>query len=192
MLGALRWRSNDLRTWVDYEFIVGDEQNQSFADVQAPTSRLIATAGQFKQQHSLNGWHAFDTRWSAGAEVVYGRQAGDGHPDTVDIINGPGFAGAHWWGVNTSISYRVRDDLAFSLRAEHFDDPQGFALFPVSVAQGAFNALTIGLRYEATRNLPLRPELRYDRFSGRAEDHPFGNGRDRAQTTATVQALLYF
>jgi hypothetical protein len=192
LLGAVRWRTNDMQTWVDYEFIFGDEQNKDFSDVQAPTARLISPDGQFKQQHSLNAWHAFDERWSAGAEVVYGKQDGDGKSSTIDIVTGPGFDGAHWWGANTSISYKYQDDLTFSVRAEHFNDPQGFAIFPVSIAHGSFNSLTVGLRYEASRNLSIRPELRYDRFSGRDTDHPFGNGRDRDQTTATVEALLYF
>lgn len=192
VLGAVRWRTNDMQTWVDYEFIVGDEQNKDISDVQAPTARVISPDSQLKQQHSLNAWHSFDELWSAGAEVVYGKQDGDGKSSTTDIVTGPGFSGAHWWGANTTVSYKYRDDLTFSARAEHFNDPEGFALFPVSVAHGSFNSLTVGLRYEATRNLSIRPELRYDRFTGNDTDHPFGNGRDRDQTTATVEALLYF
>jgi hypothetical protein len=192
VLGALRWRTADMRGWIDYEFIAGDAQNSSSDDIQAPTYRLISSSAQFRQQHSLNGWFALDKDWSIGAEAVYGRQDGDGKPGTVDIVTGPGFSGAHWWGVNSSLTYQYRQDLAFSARAEHFSDPQGFALFPVSVARGAFNGITLGLRYEATRNLSLRPEIRYDWFTGSASDRPFGNGRDRQQTTATVQALYYF
>ena len=192
VLGALRWRSADMQAWIDYEFIAGDEQNKATDDIQAPTSRLISSSGQFKQQHSLNGWFALDKQWSIGAEVLYGRQDGDGKPGTFDIVTGPGFSGAHWWGVNSSLTYQYRQDLAFSARAEHFSDPQGFALFPVSVAHGAFDGITLGLRYEATRNLSLRPEIRYDWFTGDADDRPFGNGRKRQQATATVQALYYF
>ncbi|WP_327194450.1 hypothetical protein [Pseudomonas syringae] len=42
------------------------------------------------------------------------------------------------------------------------------------------------------RNLSLRPEIRYDWFTGSGDDNPFGNGRDRKQATATVQVLYYF
>lgn len=192
ILGAIRWRRADMRGWIDYEFIIGDEQNKSIDDIQAPTSRLISSSGQLKQQHSLNGWFALDQHWSIGAEAVYGHQSGDGKVDTVDIVTGPRFSGAHWWGVNSSLSYHYRSDLIFSARAEHFADPDGFALFPVSIAHGAFNALTLGFRYEATRNLSLRPEIRYDWFAGSDDDNPFGNDRDRKQATATVQALYYF
>jgi hypothetical protein len=80
VLGALRWRSADMQGWIDYKFIVGDEQNKDTDDIQAPTSRLLSSSRQFKQQHSLNGWFALDNHWSIGAEAVYGRQDGDGGP----------------------------------------------------------------------------------------------------------------
>ena len=192
LMGALRWRTADMQTWVDYEFIVGDEQNDSFSDVQAPTSRLVSTSGQFKQQHSLNGWHRFDSNWSMGAEVVYGRQDGDGKASTVDIIKGPGFDGAHWWGANAVLTYQQRPDLSYSVRAEHFADPDGFILLPASTARGNFNAVTAGLRYDFNKYISLRPEVRYDVFDGNADDHPFGAGRDRTQLTGLVEALVYF
>jgi hypothetical protein len=192
LMGAVRWRTPDMQTWIDYEFILGDEQNDSFSDVQAPISRLVSPDGQFKQQHSLNGWHRFDSNWSMGAEVVYGHQDGDGKASTVDIINGPGFDGAHWWGANAVLTYQQRPDLSYSVRAEHFADPDGFILLPVSTARGNFNAVTAGLRYDLNKYISLRPEVRYDVFDGNADDHPFGAGRDRTQLTGLVEALVYF
>ncbi|MEO8641974.1 outer membrane beta-barrel protein [Pseudomonas sp.] len=192
VMGALRWRTADMQTWVDYEFILGDEQNDSFSDVQAPTSRLVSADGQFKQQHSLNGWHRFDSNWSMGAEVVYGHQDGDGKASTVDIINGPGFNGAHWWGANAVLTYQQRPNLSYSVRGEHFADPDGFILLPASTARGNFNAVTAGLRYDLNKYISLRPEVRYDVFDGNADDHPFGAGRDRTQLTGLVEALVYF
>jgi hypothetical protein len=155
LMGALRWRTADMQTWIDYEFIVGDEQNDSYSDVQAPTSRLVSASGQLKQQHSLNGWHRFDTHWSMGAEVVYGHQAGDGKASTVDVITGPGFDGAHWWGANAVLTYQQRADLSYSVRAEHFADPDGFILLPTTTARGNFNAVTAGLRYDLNKNISL-------------------------------------
>ena len=192
LFGALRWRTADMQTWVDYEFMVGNQENHSVKDVQAPTSRLISPDGQLRQQHSLNGWHHFDERWSMGAELVYGRQEGDGKPSTIDIVTGPGFDGAHWWGANAVLTYQVRPNLSFSVRGEHFSDPDGFTLFPTTTARGDFNAITTGFRYDVSQHLSLRPELRYDWFDAREHDRPFGSGRDRTQLTAMVEALLYF
>lgn len=191
MLGALRWRTPNMKTWIDYEFLAGDSQSDR-NDVQTPRGRVISENHQFKQQHSLNGWHQFDEKWSMGAEVVYGHQAGDGKKSTVDVISGPGFNGAHWWGANAVLTYQQRKDLSFSVRAEHFDDPDGFVLFPSSTSRGAFNALTAGLRYDFSKYLSLRPELRYDWFDGRDDAHPFGQGDARSQLTGTVEALVYF
>jgi hypothetical protein len=189
--GALRWRSADMKTWIDYEFMAGEEQNDSFSDVQAPTNRLVSPRGQLKQEHSLNGWHAFNEQWSMGAELVYGRQDGDGRAETIDIINGPGFSGATWWGANALVTYQYRKDLAFSARAEHFNDKDGFILFPSSAARGSINAITLGSRYDLSGNISLRPELRYDWQSG-TDDKAFGNGRNQSQFTALVEALVYF
>ncbi|MDU9393248.1 outer membrane beta-barrel protein [Pseudomonas sp. zfem002] len=192
LLTSLRWRAPDMSTWIDYEVMLGNEQNDSFSDVQAPTSRLIADSGMLRQQHSLNGWHAFNDRWSMTAEVIYGHQEGDGKASTVDVVSGPGFAGARWWGVNAAATYQYRPDLSFSVRGEHFSDPDGFTLFPTSTARGDYNAITTGLRWDVNGNLSLRPELRYDWFDARDHDRPFGNGRDRSQLTALVEALVYF
>jgi hypothetical protein len=192
LTGALRWRTADMNTWLDYEFIVGNEQNDGFSDVQGPPSRIVSPSNQLKQQHSLNGWHTFDQHWSMGAELVYGRQDGDGQASTVDIIQGPGFNGAHWWGANAVVTYQVRQDLTWSLRGEHFSDPDGFILFPTSTSRGNFNAVTTGVRYEVNKNLSLRPEVRYDWFDARDHDRPFGNGRDRSQLSTMIEALYYF
>lgn len=190
--GALRWRTPDMKTWIDYEFLVGNAQNDSTADVQSPKSRLISADSQFKQQHSLNAWHSFDSQWSMGAELMYGRQDGDGKRTTVDIITGPGFSGASWWGVNSVVTYQRTPDLAYSIRAEHFDNKDGFALFPATTARGAFNAITTGFRYDLNKNVSLRPEVRYDWFDAKDKDRPFGNGQYRSQVTGIVEALIYF
>ncbi|QRY78143.1 outer membrane beta-barrel protein [Pseudomonas sp. PDNC002] len=188
--GALRWRSPDMGTWVDYEFIVGNEQNSNADDVQLFASRVISPHAQFKQQHSLNGWHAFDAQWSLGAEFVYGQQAGDGKPETINALNGKTFDGAQWWGINSVVTYQQRKDLSYSLRGEYFRDRDGYIL--PGGQRGDLNALTVGLRYDVNANLSIRPELRYDWFDPLEHDAPFGNGRDRTQLTGLIEALVYF
>lgn len=188
--GALRWRSPDMQTWIDYEFIVGNEQNSNADDTQLFASRVISPHDQLKQQHSLNGWHNFDAHWSAGAEVVYGRQAGDGKPETINALNGETFTGASWWGINSTVTYQQRKDLSYSLRGEYFRDRDGYIL--PGAQRGDLSALTVGLRYDVNAFLSIRPELRYDWFDPLRQNVPFGNGRDRTQLTGLVQALVYF
>jgi hypothetical protein len=182
-----------MNTWLDLEFILGDEQNDSRSDVQAPTSRVISEREQFKQHYSFNGWHKFDEKWSLGAELVYGRQDGDGKGSTIDVVTGPGFDGAHWWGINSSVTYKIQPDLAFSVRGEHFSDPDGFVQFPTTFgARGDYNALAAGFRYDINGNVSIRPELRYDWFDAREHDRPYGNGRDSNRLGAMVETLIYF
>ncbi|WP_286785350.1 MULTISPECIES: outer membrane beta-barrel protein [Pseudomonas] len=193
VLGALRWRSPDMSTWIDYEFIAGNEQNDSTSDVQAPMNRLISSSNQFKQHHDLNGWHQFDEHWSIGAELVYGHQDGDGKASTIDIVTGPGFDGAKWWGANATVTYKIQPDLSFSVRGEHFSDPDGFVQFPTTQgARGDFNAITAGFRYDINSHISIRPELRYDWFDAREHDRPYGNGRDSDRLGAMIETLFYF
>ena len=190
--GALRWRSSDMKAWVDYEFVAGNEQNKSFARGQFPSARIVSPDGQLKQQHSLNGWYAFTDKWSMGAELTYGRQSGDGRNTTIDIVTGPGFDGAKWYGANAVVSYQYQTNLSFSVRAERFSDPDAFILFPASTAKGTYKALTAGLRWDLNKYISIRPEVRSDWFDGNDNQRPFGNGRDTKQITSTVEALLYF
>ncbi|KAF0254594.1 outer membrane beta-barrel protein [Pseudomonas putida] len=192
LMGALRWRTADMQTWLDYEFVAGNAQNDDFDDVQTPKGRVVSPDGQFRQEHSLTGWHRFSEHWSMGAELLYGHQDGDGKASTIDVVAGPGFDGAHWWGANTVLTFQYRPNLSFSVRGEHFSNPDGYALFPSSTARGDFSAVTTGLRWDVNGNLSLRPELRYDWFDARDQGRPFGNGNASSQLTAMVEALVYF
>ncbi|MDU9392875.1 outer membrane beta-barrel protein [Pseudomonas sp. zfem002] len=192
LMGALRWRTPDMQTWLDYEFVLGNAQNDDFDDVQTPKSRVVSPDDQFRQEHSLTAWHRFDEHWSMGAELLYGHQEGDGKASSIDVVTGPGFDGARWWGGNAVLTYQYRPDLSFSVRGEHFSNPDGYALFPSTTARGDFNAITSGLRWDVNGHLSLRPELRYDWFDARDHGRPFGDGSARSQLTAMVEALVYF
>lgn len=95
-------------------------------------------------------------------------------------------------GGPTVVTYQIQPLLSWSLRGDHFSDPDGFILFPTTTARGDFNAVTTGFRYDVNKNLSLRPELRYDWFDARDHDRPYGNGRDRTQLSTMVEALYYF
>ncbi|NWB20973.1 outer membrane beta-barrel protein [Pseudomonas sp. D4002] len=191
LIGAVRWRSPNMKTWLDYEFYSGAEQNASFGDIQMPTARLLSTRDQQRKQHAVTLWHEFDSLWNGSIEAVYGEQNGDGRIDTIDLVTGEAFNGAHWWGANASISYRATEKLTYSTRIEYFNDPQGYALFPVSTARGAFNAITAGLRYDLNNFVSLRPELRYD-WQSATDDKAFGSARNQSQFTSTFELLVYF
>lgn len=191
LLGALRWRSGDMQTWVDYSFMHGNEQNSPGAAPQMPIARLISPRGQMRDHHSLALVLNPADAWQVKGEVLYGKQAGDGKMDTVDVLTGPGFSGGSYSGLNAQIQYKASPVLQYGLRFETFKDSKGVALFPVTAAPSTFNAVTLGLRYDLNKSVVLRSELRHDWQSG-SPAKAFGGGTAKKQTTLSADLLVYF
>lgn len=192
VLGALRWRSSDMNTWVDYSFMVGNEQNDPSTTPQMPIQRLISPRGQRREHHSLVAQFKPTGTLRAAVEFGWGRQKGDGRADTIDILTGPGFTGAQYSGVNGLLAYRVAHDLEVGVRGEVFRDPKGFALFPTTAVPGTFNALTLGARYHFHKNVLFRPEVRYDWQSKHNGIPAYGGGTATRQTTVSADLVLYY
>jgi hypothetical protein len=135
-IGALRWRSTDMNTWVDYSFMTGDEQNDPIVNnVQMPIARIISANGQKREHHSLSVGIKPADAWQANVEFVYGKQSGDGQPGTIDILTfnpaaGNFFTGGEYSGVVAQAVYTANEKLSYGARFENFRDPQGVALFP--------------------------------------------------------------
>jgi hypothetical protein len=192
VIGAIRWRSGDMRTGVNYSFISGNEQNAPDAQVQAPVATIISPRGQRRQHHSLSATHDFENGWSASVEALYGKQAGDGLPDTVSILAGPGFAGAHYRGQNAIVSFRQSARQRYSVRLEHFSSPDGFGLFPSTTVRSDFNAVTLGTQFDLNKFVAFRPEVRYDWQSRNNGIKAFGNGTANRQLTLSGDVVLRF
>lgn len=192
VMGALRWRSGDMQTWVDYSFMHGNEQNKPGAAPQMPIARVISPRGQLREHHSLSFIAHPADRWEIHGEALYGKQAGDGQPDTIDILSGPFYTGGKYSGLNAQVLYRTSPDLQYGLRAEIFRDRKGTALFPVTGAPSDFNAVTVGLKYDVNKNVVFRPEVRYDWQSHNNGVQAFGGGTATKQTTVSADVVIYF
>lgn len=199
LIGALRWRSTDMATWVDYSFMRGNEQNDMsrVSAPQMPIARLISPRGQLREHHSFSvAFKPADTL-QVNAELVLGRQKGDGQPGTIDVLTfdpakGNFFAGARYSGLNAQVVYSSSPTLRYGLRAETFRDRGGVALFPVTAVPGDFNAVTAGLSWDLNPNVTLRPELRHDWQSHHHGIKAFGAGTASRQTTVSVDAVIHF
>lgn len=191
LIGALRYRTSDMRTGVSYAIYTGNDENAPGHQVQMPTARIIADSGQRRTQQSLTFTQAVGDQTNVAVELVSGKQAGDGRPSTIDIISGPGFAGAKWSGLNAHANWRASPTLAYGIRLETFDDKDGFALFPIAASKTRFNAVTIGSRYDFSKYVTLRPELRHD-WQSQGGVNAFGGGTERRQTTFSVDAVFNF
>lgn len=92
------------------------------------------------------------------------------------------------YGINNHFLYELNDSWGLGLRLEWFRDNGGFGYF-VDEAANYFQA-TVGVNWNPTERLALRPEIRYDGvMDGRAR--PFGNGR-RDQLTGGLGLLYSF
>ena len=125
-------------------------------------------------------------------EILYGKQAGDGRPDTISIVTGPGFSGARYRGQNAILSWRTSPRLRYSVRAEHFSTPDGFGIFPLSTVRSDFNAVTLGAQTDLNKFVAFRPELRYDWQSHHDGARAFGAGKASRQVTLSADVVLRF
>jgi hypothetical protein len=84
-----------------------------------------------------------------------------------------------WYGVNTHLTYDIKDNLTAGIRAEWFRDQDGFRVFaPARTAGGlvgsSYYAVTAGVNWKPMSWLNLRPNVRYDWADG---SRPFGNAK---------------
>ena len=116
---------------------------------------------------------------------------------------------AQWYGINSHLTYDLKDNLTIGMRAEWFDDANGFRVWSpqrvaaatyVNSAGGAssyagstyssnsaaanYYALTVGANWKPVAWLNLRPNIRYDHVSGSnatggGSYSPFGGRQDQ-------------
>ena len=115
---------------------------------------------------------------------------------------------AQWYGINSHLTYDLKDDLTIGMRAEWFDDANGFRVgspgrisaatnytsngTPVSYASSNqlatsaaanYYQVTLGANWKPVTWLNLRPNIRYDHVSGSNPTGgaytPFGGRQDQ-------------
>jgi hypothetical protein len=113
---------------------------------------------------------------------------------TADVT---GNSTARWWGVAAYGIYQFTDLWRGTLRAEYFDDKDGYR---TGVKQ-KWKEVTGTLAYLPTKNIELRGELRYDRSNGTPapgvfafEDPGFTRtgGTGKGQMSAALEAIFKF
>lgn len=198
-LGGLRYRTPDMATWVDYEFMTGAAQSSmsrllvDSRNANVPLTRVMSPRPQNKTQHFLIIAHDWNKKWRGQAAYNYGKQKGDGGSDTIDILSGAGFKGATWQGLEARLLYAINEQLSVAARIEKFQDRDGFALFPGTAGiRSDFNAVTIGTQWWANKHTLFRPEIRHDWQSSNNGAKAFNNGLSDRQTSLNADLLVYF
>lgn len=197
LLFDLRWRSRDFKTWIDLENIVGYEQSEQGVTGQTRPFNAVSTGGEelIRSMHSLTFRHQLDERRHFVLNAVYGYQ--EGGDLVADANNPPGFLiveDSRWYGLNLNYTHKIRNDSQLGFRAEWFKDESGaHALLPA----GDYYGITANLSWWPYKQLRLRPEVRYDRYSGRG--YPFGGsvpaiffGEEKEQWLFSIDLTWFF
>lgn len=125
---------------------------------------------------------------------------------------------ARWYGINQYFIYKKNECLSYGVNFEWFRDEEGYRVggflpntFAVPGSQvrglatnrygyaGNFFQVTMGPKWNPTKNVMIRPNLRFDWFDGGIQKDvnpgllkPFSDGTKNAQTIFSTDFVLFF
>jgi hypothetical protein len=160
-----------------------------------PTADPFAHGGRFVNSIVLS--HDFSDRLS------YVVENGDGFQSNGESGGGT----ASWFGVDCYVTYKLNCCWTAAARVEWFRDtdgavvaPRGDFLLPngnsaaVGGFAGNFYDITFGTSYRPNANVQIRPEIRYDWFSGQGLNgvKPYVNGAQNYQWISSVDVIWQY
>lgn len=196
-----RWRSPDMRTWVDFESIYGNgEDDFGDATVIDGVVRPLGGGSQYLALSSSDEYldrfigyvtaeHAASERLMLVFESVYGfQEGGDLRPSPIAITRDSAF-----YGANAGFRYRLFERVHIGARFEWFRDKHAANVLwsGVGATGGDVYAFTASLGWEPLPQLLVRPELKFDVYDGGG--HLFGAGSGGlAEHDAQLLGVLNF
>jgi hypothetical protein len=117
---------------------------------------------------------------------------------------------ARWYGVNQYLYYKQNDIVSWGIEYEWFRDEEGFRVTAPVPSPGSPNAvgwprapgfagsfynLTVGPRWTPLPNLIIRPNFRWDRYTGTLNSeglHPYDSGKKDWQVILATDAIVHF
>jgi hypothetical protein len=135
------------------------------------SSLLLSTvfgSGRFNQPEDFSNPRVFDLVYTRPIDerLTYQFNSLYGYQTNV-----PAEESADWYSFVNYWSYRWRENLQGNCRVEFFDDVVGNR----TGFEGLYTAGTLGLLYQPTKSLTLRPEIRFDH---NASSRPFAGAPD--------------
>jgi hypothetical protein len=215
---AVRWRSPHMSTWIDYNVrfgpsnvhvdASGNPTATGFSSLGSEPDYLVAArTGQNRQRHDWIIAHDYK-KWRFVGEGVYGKFSSDNKATTVlaapppvslaycGLASGCLFHGATFSGANGTVTYAIARKLIAGVRFEHFDNPDGIFMWPLTQVKGQFNDFTFGFNYNPSKFLRLRPEIRYDWQTGNHGVAAFGTDAggkpSQSQLMTAMDLVVYF
>ncbi len=190
--GEAIFTAKDKHTTLTFAFQDGNEPVVSTGNPAGdPNSHRNRFVNTIVLSHDLND------RLSYEADSTFGAQTkGESEGDT-----------STWGGLSGIATYKLNCCWTAGTRMEWFRDTDGTRVAPVgdfgtpngnAASAGGFAGnfydLTMGLNYHPNANLQVRPELRYDWFTGQYLNgvEPYHDGRSNHQWIGSIDAILQF
>ena len=148
--------------------------------------------------------HAIVYEWDFAPKWKYVFQNNLGVENNVEVIH---HKTAHWWGIAQYMFYQLSDTWRAGMRAEAFHDEYGLRVLGLGNLPdaagwegkpgwaGTFTELTFGLNWIPKPTFRIRPEIRWDWYSGTRniqDVYPFGDGRRTSQFTFATDVVWMF
>lgn len=188
-IGGLRWRSADMRTWIDLEAIYGNGANDFGPAPGRGGSPYFVLSSTGKYLGRLSSFltlsHVFSPKLQVALEASYGQQeAGD-----IAFVPWAVTEKARWYGANISGRYSLSSKATLNARAEWFTDEKGAHALWAGNGGDAY-AGTANVEYQLTPAVRLRAEARYDVHDGAGK--LFDNFTKDQQLTGLLNIFFLF
>ena len=155
----------------------------------SPNDQLIVdyklTAGNFGDGNPVNEgnlfMHSLVVQYQVNDQVDYVMQS-----DFAINFDRPSGDDTQWYGINNYLYYQINSCWLAGVRAEWFRDQDGAR----TGTAGDYYEATVGLNWQPTNNLRVRPEARWDVYEGVGT--PFHSGTDTNITTFGIDFVWQF
>lgn len=181
VLAGLKWHSDETKTGLSFQFTSGPQDA-------AGQHNRFAYATVFKQELT-------DKLTYVAQHNLCGEEGGD--PRT----NGY----ARWYGMSQYLLYTINKKWAVGSRVEWFRDEEGGRIYGIGTVVdgwearrgfcGTFTEATFGANWRPHSNVVVRPELRWDCYSGTPNidgQLPFGDGKHTSQFLLATDVVVIF
>ncbi|MCE9546925.1 MAG: porin, partial [Planctomycetia bacterium] len=174
-LGGFTWTSEDANTSLLYYLTAGDWGNGTFVQ----SRNVTLTNGNIYMQ-SIVGKHKFCSGWQYIIQSDLGVNT-----------NIPGDSTC-WYGVNQYLIKELNCCWAVGARLEWFKDQDGVRVLDANggTNAGSYYEATAGLNWKPHTNVNIRPELRYDWYTGQGT--PYSDVSSKNQLTFGLDAYFTF
>jgi hypothetical protein len=181
-LASFKYTSDAKDWWSSFAIITGD-QNDNPANLPG-----VNGANTNRTRYSF----IISKQLSSRAEYVFHQWLGS------QVQGEPGGGTALWYGIDQYLYYRLNERWRLGTRFEWFRDEDGTRVGLTEPSNpnmaplpGSYTSWTVGANWTPSdSNLMLRPELRWDNYTGTAR--PFDDGHKTYQLLLGLDAIVQF